>query len=148
LPGGTVTTQSPSLEVATPLPFELADEELDVAPPDAEAGPLDDVTPPGPAVTELDMPPASDRPETPAFGFSTTRQGLPSGPVAVVRPSGPVEVETEPPDPELEEDELDAAMAPVAPSVSAPRAKAVRAILDRDMRSPSKAESAAPRGRA
>ena len=94
------------------------------------------------------MPPASDRPATPAFGVSTTRQGLPSGPVAVVRPSGPVEVETEPPGPELEEDELEAAMAPLAPTVSAPRAKAVRAILDRDMGSPSKTACATPKGRA
>lgn len=80
---------------------------------------MEEVTPLGPAVTWLDMRPASLRLDASPEGASTFRQGLPSGPVVEVVPSGPVLVETEPPGPELEEDELDAAQAtPIVPTAN------------------------------
>ena len=61
-----MTTQSPSLLVATPCPFEDEEDEDEVdAPPEDDRAPVgpvvDDVTPFGPAVTWLDMRPASLR---------------------------------------------------------------------------------------
>jgi hypothetical protein len=113
---------SPSLLVVTVEPSGLvvvddADEPEDEPLEPELAGPVvEDETPPGPAVTELDIPPAVDLLELSAWP-STRRQGLPSGPVVTVFPSGPVEVETDPPGPELdEEDELDWACAAAAPT--------------------------------
>jgi hypothetical protein len=131
-PGGTVTTQSPSLLVATPWPFEDDDDEDDAPPEDDGelAGPVvEDATPFGPAVTSLAMRPASLRlEETPADGASTLRQGFPLESVLRVFPSGPVLVETDPPDPELDEEELEAACA--APIVATAITAAARIKSD------------------
>jgi len=127
--GGTVTTQSPSLLVATPCPFD-DDEDEEELPLEAPAlgAVVDAVTPFGPAVTSLDICPARVCDDAPPGGASTVRQGFPSGPVVTVLPSGPVLVDTEPPGPELDEDELDAAYA--TPIVATAIAAAAHIAID------------------